>query len=97
MIEWIADKLVDIRQLILAIGVIAAIVFVLTTWWRTKAAVPTFVAMLLSGAVLWAVANIDWFKEKIGEETSLADVQPVVRVEPSRPRAFREDPGGRVL
>jgi hypothetical protein len=97
VIEWIADKLVDIRQLILAIGVIAAIVFVLSTWWRTKAAVPTFVAMLLSGAVLWAVANIDWFKEKIGEETSLGERQPVIRIEPSPPWTFPEDPGGGVV
>lgn len=97
MIEWIADKLVDIRQLILAIGVIAAIVFVLSTWWRTKAAVPTFVAMLLSGAVLWAVANIGWFKERIGEETSLGDRHPVVRIEPFRPRVFPEGRGAGVL
>lgn len=89
MIDWIADKLVDVRQLILAIGVVAAIIYVLGTWWRTKAAVPTLVAMVLSGAVLWAVANIDWFKEKIGDETSLGD-RPPVRIERPPPNAIVE-------
>ena len=91
MIDWIADKLVDVRQLILAIGVVAAIVYVLGTWWRTKAAVPTLVAMVLSGAVLWAVANIDWFKEKIGDETSLGERPAVVRIEPRPPKAIVGD------
>lgn len=97
MIDWVADKLIDIRQLILAIGVVAAIIYVLGTWWRTKAAVPTLVAMVLSGAVLWAVANIDWFKEKIGEETSLGDRPPVVRIELPPPNALRGGSGEGVL
>ncbi len=90
MIEWIADKLVDVRQLILAIGVVAAILFVLMTWWRTKALVPTLTAMLLSGAVLWAVSNIDWFKKKIGEETSMGAPPPVIRIEHPPPNALPE-------
>ena len=90
MIDWIADKLVDIRQLILAIGVVAAIIYVLGTWWRTKAAVPTLVAMVLSGAVLWAVANINWFKEKIGDETSIGPAVPVVRIEQAPNSALSE-------
>ena len=92
MIEWIADKLVDVRQLILAIGVVVAILFVLMTWWRTKALVPTLTAMLLSGAVLWAVGNIDWFKKKIGEETSMGAPPPVTRIEPPPQNALLEGP-----
>lgn len=78
MIDWIADKLADIQQLILAAGVVLAIVYVLMTWWRTKALVPTLVALLLAGIVLWAVSNLDWFKRKVGEETRGLPAAPAV-------------------
>lgn len=87
MIEWVADKLADIQQLILAAGVVLAILYVLMTWWRTKALVPTLVALLLAGIVLWAVSNIDWFKRKVGEETGSLPAPPAVveRQSPSHP------------
>ena len=82
MIDWIADKLADIQQLILTAGVVLAILYVLMTWWRTKALVPTLVALLLAGIVLWAVSNIDWFKRKVGEETRSLPAPPAAAVHP---------------
>jgi hypothetical protein len=61
-------KLAEIRQLIQAGLVVAAVLFVAHIWWKTKALIPTLGAMLLAGAVLWGTANIQWFQDQIGQE-----------------------------
>ena len=68
MFDWIAAKLAEVEQLIQLGAAVLAVVYVVSTWWRTKALVPTVTAMVLAGAVLWAINNIDWFERKVGEE-----------------------------
>ena len=68
MVGWMTVKLAEIRQLIQAGLVVAAMLFVAHVWWKTKALIPTLGAMLLAGAVLWGTANIQWFQDRIGEE-----------------------------
>lgn len=68
MLDWLTAKLLEIQQVIQTGVAVAAILFVSGVWWRTKALVPTLGAMLLAGAVLWSVGNVEWFKAKIDEE-----------------------------
>ena len=68
MVGWMTVKLAEIRQLVQAGLVVAAILFVAHVWWKTKALIPTLGAMLLAGMVLWGTANIQWFQDKIGQE-----------------------------
>lgn len=68
MIAWMTEKLAEIRQLISAGLIVAAMLFVGHTWWKTKALVPTVGALLLAGAVLWGTSNIQWFQDEIGKE-----------------------------
>ncbi|HYR64111.1 MAG TPA: hypothetical protein VET24_15955 [Actinomycetota bacterium] len=68
MITWLTVKLAEVRQLIQAGLVVAAVLFIAHVWWKTKALIPTLGAMLLAGAVLWGTANVQWFQDQIGKE-----------------------------
>jgi hypothetical protein len=72
LIDWLQQELGSIQGLVQAAAAVLAIIYVLMTWWRTKALVPTLVAMVLAGGVLWAIHNISWFQDKIGQETGMA-------------------------
>ena len=71
MIEWLQQELGTVQGLVQAAAVLMAIIYVVMTWWRTKALVATVVAMVLAGAVLWAINNISWFQNKIGQDTGM--------------------------
>lgn len=68
MISWMTLKLAEVRQLIQAGLVVAAVLFIAHVWWKTKALIPTLGAMLLAGAVLWGTANVQWFQDQVGKE-----------------------------
>src|SRR5207245_9475715 len=71
VIEGMQSKLVEIENLMLAGVGVAAIAFVAGGWWRTKQMVPTLSAFILAGAVVWGSANVGWFRDQVGKETSL--------------------------
>jgi len=68
LISWMTVKLAEIRQLVQAGLVVAAVLFIAHVWWKSKALIPTLGAILLAAAVLWATANVQWFEDEIGKE-----------------------------
>lgn len=66
--EWAADKIADVQGLVITAIALMAVILIASTWWTTKALVPTVTALLLAGLVLWAVSNVDWFQARIGDE-----------------------------
>lgn len=80
MIAWMTMKLAEIRQLIEAGMIVAAMVFVAHVWWKTKALIPTLGAFLLAGAVLWGVSNIQWFQTEVGKEMQQSAGHPGISV-----------------
>ena len=85
MIEWLQGKITEVQALILAGIVVAAILVVAQTWWRTRSLTSTLSAFVLAGAVVWGSANILWFRDKIGQETGLPAGQRVVAGAPAPP------------
>jgi CHASE2 domain-containing sensor protein len=69
VLDWLTDKLTELQELIQLGAIVIGMVMIVITWWRTKALVPTLTIMVVAGAVIWAVANIEWFEKKVGEET----------------------------
>ena len=69
MSEWITQELEVIRTLLIAATGVGGVASVFIVYVVTKALTKTLGALLLAGAVVWGVANVDWFKTKIGEET----------------------------
>ena len=83
MIEWLQGKITEVQALILAGIVVAAILVVAQTWWRTRSLISTLSAFVLAGAVVWGSANILWFRDKIGQETGLPAGHRVVAGAPA--------------
>lgn len=86
MIEWAHQMIDQLTGLVQAGVVLLAIVIIVSVYGRTKQLVATFVAALLAGGVVWSVHNIDWFKDKVGDETisdvSAADHADLAQGEP---------------
>ena len=74
MIDWLELKIGEVQSLVVLVLGLLAIVYIGSTWWKTKALVPTITSMVLAGAVLWGVGNVDWFRTKVGEETAVVAV-----------------------
>lgn len=70
ILDWGNAKVVQIKALVIAVAALLAVVAVVLTWWRTKAAVPTLVTLLLAGLVLYAVNNMDFFQKKVESEVT---------------------------
>ncbi len=66
--DWAQGKIADVQELVIVMVALLAVVAVVSTWWTSKALVPTLTAMLLAGLVLWAVANVGWLQDRVGEE-----------------------------
>lgn len=74
MIDWLELKIGEVQSLVVLVLGLLAIIYIGSTWWKTKALVPTVTAMVLAGAVLWGVGNVDWFRTKVAEETAIGVV-----------------------
>ena len=83
------SELEVIRTLLIAATGVGAILSVFITYVVTKALMKTLGALVLAGAVVWGVANVDWFKTKVGEETD--NSMAVVGTSPS---SASPGPGG---
>lgn len=59
------------ETLIKLVAVAVVMVAILVTYAKTKALVPTIVAMIIGGFVLWALANTGWFSSTAG--TTITD------------------------
>jgi hypothetical protein len=78
MFDLFNNLLGEAQDLVLAAVVLIAIGMVLATWVRTKAFVPTIGAIIFGAFVIWAVRNVDFFEEQIGEDITEAGASAVV-------------------
>jgi len=68
MIDLLNDKIVDVEGLVRAFVGLMALVMVIVVWVRTKSFVPTLGAVLFGAFVIWAVNNVAFLEQKVGEE-----------------------------
>jgi len=73
------QELSKLRDLFIAATAVGAILSVFITYVVTKALMKTLGALVLAGAVVWGVANVDWFKTKVGEETAISELHRAPR------------------
>jgi hypothetical protein len=48
--------------------VLIAIAIIVSTWAKTRAFVPTLGAIIFGALVVWAVRNVDFLQDQIGED-----------------------------
>lgn len=71
MLDFLNGKFGEIEVVMNGGILLAAIAAVAITYYRTKALVATAGAFLVAGLVVWGTANVEWFSDKIGEESSI--------------------------
>ena len=88
----------DATALLRAGALLVAILMVLATWVKTRAAVPVIATMILAGAVLWAVTadGLGWFSDRIDDDAARLS-SAVVAVKPHNAATVGDDGGGGVV
>ena len=86
-IDWAKQEIQSLMGLTEGAALLAFGFIILATWLKTKSLIPTIVAGLVGGLVLFAVANPDWFKTKVGGEFdgTQTGMPAVVREAPAPP------------
>lgn len=77
MIDWITQELHKVQDLIELGFLVAAAVIIAMTAWQSRSIIRTLTAALLCGVALWAINNVDWFQQRVNEETTMAPVHVV--------------------
>lgn len=68
MIDLFNNLIGEAQDLVTAAVVLVAIGMVLSTWVRSRSFVPTLGAIIFGALVIWAVHNVDFLEEQIGED-----------------------------
>lgn len=65
MVQLLNGMLNDATHIIQAAIALATAVYVASTWWRTRALIPTLTAIVMAGIVVWASSNVDLLGKQI--------------------------------
>jgi len=68
VIDLFNNLIAEVQDLLTAAVVVVAIGIILATWAKTRAIVPTLSAIILAGFVVWAVNNVDFIQDLVGED-----------------------------
>lgn len=68
MIDLFNNLIAEAQDLVTAAVVLVSIGVIVATWARTRAFVPTIGAIIMGALVVWAVFNIDFLQDQIGED-----------------------------
>jgi hypothetical protein len=87
LIVLAADDVFDIarrllnstRDVLELLAIVAAIALVIATYFKTRAMVPTLVAIVLSAAVLWAVNRPDFLQSTTTETIEQGAADPIAQ------------------
>ena len=70
ILDWMNTKIGQTKTTVLGGIGLLAMIYIGHVWWTTKHVVKTAVSFLVAGAVLFAVANTDFFKGQFEQETT---------------------------
>jgi hypothetical protein len=68
VIEILRGVLAQVELLVIALVTVVAIVFVISTWVRTRSLVPTLGAVLLGAVVIYGVQNFDFLQGQVEKD-----------------------------
>jgi hypothetical protein len=74
MIDWLNGKIVEVTDLVRGASVLGAIVMVAAAYYKLRSIVALIVAALTAGVFLFAINNIQWFQDRVTEETQSQEI-----------------------
>jgi hypothetical protein len=69
MIDWLSGKILEVTDLVRGASVLGAIVMVAFAYYKARSIVALLVAALTAGVFLWTINNVDWWQQRVEEET----------------------------
>jgi hypothetical protein len=73
LVDILQNMFNEVRGLIILAVVLIGMVFVITTWMRTRSLAPTIGALVVGALIVWGVSAFDWFANRIGEDVERFD------------------------
>jgi hypothetical protein len=69
MIDFVSGKILEVTALVRGASVLGAIVIVAATYYKARTLTALIVAALTAGVFLWTINSIDWWQDRVEEET----------------------------
>jgi hypothetical protein len=69
VIDWISGKILEVTALVRGASVLGAIVMVAFAYYKARSLVAVLVAALTAGVFLWSISILDWWQDKVQEES----------------------------
>jgi hypothetical protein len=73
VIDWVSGKVLELTDLVRGASVLGAIVMVAFAYYKVRTLVAVLVAALTAGVFLWTINNVDWWQQRVQEETGTAE------------------------
>jgi hypothetical protein len=88
MIDFVSGKILEVTALVRGASVLGAILIVAATYYKARTLTALIVAALTAGVFLWTINSIDWWQDRVEEETdTLGRTVLVTEVEQPSPGA----------
>jgi hypothetical protein len=78
--ELLHGEIAKVESLVQAAVALMALIMVIVVWVRTKAFVPTIGALLFGALMTWAINNVGFLEQKVGEEFEAQGAVSIVLV-----------------
>jgi uncharacterized protein involved in tolerance to divalent cations len=69
VIDWISGKILEVTALVRGASVLGAIIMVAFAYYKARSLVAVLVAGLTAGVFLWSISNLDWWEDRVEEES----------------------------
>lgn len=74
MIDWLQGKILELTDLMRGASILGAIVMVAFAYYKMRTLVALIVAALTAGVFLWTINNLDWWQQRVEEESRTREI-----------------------
>jgi hypothetical protein len=69
VIDWTSGKILEVTSLVRTASVLGAIIMVAIAYYKVRSIVALIVAAITAGVFLFTINNVDWWTERVEEES----------------------------
>lgn len=69
MLDWTSGKILEVTALVRTASVLGAILMVAVAYYKVRSIVALIVAAITAGLFLFTINNVDWWQERVEEES----------------------------
>jgi hypothetical protein len=69
VLDWTSGKILEVTALVRTASVLGAILMVAVAYYKVRSIVALIVAAITAGLFLFTINNVDWWQERVEEES----------------------------